>query len=179
MDVKIGKSTKIENTLSQYSRGNRNIKLLDMWRPNPEKNLSTTERGVHEIAENYSYDRQSEKFVFLQSRYQEFADTVNKILRNTSKQELGETDETPTLTPEDDYTGCHQDTRRHIRHKQLDRGPPNSDIPDTPRRRRPRKNNCNQGKKTRLLREERRRIRPCCPKRNTGNRPIRRNQLLR
>ena len=105
MDVKIGKSTNIENTLSQYSRGNRNIELLDMWRPNPEKNLSTTERGVHEIAENYSYDRQSEKFVFLQSGYQEFADTVNKILRNTSKQELGETDEAPTQTREDDYTG--------------------------------------------------------------------------
>jgi len=105
MDVKIGKSTNIENTLSQYSRGNRNIELLDMWRPNPEKNLSTTERGVHEIAENYSYDRQSEKFVFLQSGYQEFADTVNKILRNTSKQELGETDEAPTQTQKDDYTG--------------------------------------------------------------------------
>jgi len=105
MDVKIGKSTDIDDTLSQYSRGNRNIELLDMWRPNPEKNLSTTERGVHEIAENYSYDRQSEKFVFLQSGYQEFADTVNKILRNTSKQELGETDEAPTQTQKDDYTG--------------------------------------------------------------------------
>jgi len=67
MDVKIGKSTNIDNTLSQYSRGNRNIELLDMWRPNPEKNLSTTENGVHEIAENYSYDRQSEKLVVSQS----------------------------------------------------------------------------------------------------------------
>lgn len=105
MDVKIGKSTNIDNTLSQYSRGNRNIELLDMWRPNPEKNLSTTENGVHEIAENYSYDRQSEKFVFLQSGYQEFADTVNKVLRNTTKEELGETDETPSQSSKDDYTG--------------------------------------------------------------------------
>ena len=105
MDVKIGKSTNIDNTLSQYSRGNRNIELLDMWSPNPEKNLSTTERGVHEIEENYSYDRQSEKFVFLQSGYQEFADTVNKVLKNTSKEELRETDETPDQSEKDDYTG--------------------------------------------------------------------------
>lgn len=64
MDVKIGKSSNIENTLSQYRRGNRNIELLDMWTPNPEKNLSTTERGVQEVAEKFAYDKQSGKFVF-------------------------------------------------------------------------------------------------------------------
>lgn len=37
LDVKIGKSSDIENTLSQYSRGVRDPELLDMWKPNPEK----------------------------------------------------------------------------------------------------------------------------------------------
>ena len=69
MDIKIGKSTNIDTTLSQYSRGNRDIELLDMWRPNPDKTLSTAERGVHDVAERYAYSKQSEKFVFLQGAY--------------------------------------------------------------------------------------------------------------
>ncbi|WP_237561604.1 GIY-YIG nuclease family protein [Halorubrum halophilum] len=81
MDIKIGKSTNIDNTLRQYSRGNRDIELLDMWTLNPDKNLSTAERGVHEVAEKYAYDKQREKFVFLQGAYQDFAETVNILLR--------------------------------------------------------------------------------------------------
>ena len=88
MDIKIGKSTDIENTLRQYSRGNRDIELLDMWTPNPDKTLSTAERGVHAVAEKYSYDKQSEKFVFLQGAYQEFAETVNMLLQNVSREDL-------------------------------------------------------------------------------------------
>ncbi|WP_241154839.1 hypothetical protein [Halorubrum sp. CSM-61] len=88
MDVKIGKSTDIDNTLRQYSRLNRDIELLDMWTPNPDKNLSTTERGVHAVAEKYAYDKQSEKFVFLQDAYQEFAETVNMLLRDVSREDL-------------------------------------------------------------------------------------------
>lgn len=105
MDVKIGKSTNIDNTLSQYSRGARNIELLDMWKPNPQKNLSTAEKGVHEIAEKYAYDKQSEKFVFLQGRYQQFAETVNKILLNTPKSEVEEQETTSTEPETKDYTG--------------------------------------------------------------------------
>lgn len=104
MDVKIGKSTDIDNTLSQYRRGNRDIELLDMWRPNPEKDLSASERGVHDVAENYAYDSESEKFVFLQGRYREFAETVNKLLRKTTREELEEGTE-PGETEPDDYTG--------------------------------------------------------------------------
>jgi len=106
MDVKIGKSTNIENTLSQYSRGNRNIKLLDMWTPNPDKTLSTAEKGVHRIAEQYAYSKQSEKFVFLQSGYQEFADTINKILKNTSREEIStETETSEQHQGHKDFTG--------------------------------------------------------------------------
>ena len=105
MDVKIGKSTNIENTLSQYSRGNRDIELLDMWRPNPDKNLSTAERGVHDVAEKYAYDKQSEKFVFLQGGYQDFSETVNKILKNTSKEALSEETEPEETEELEDYTG--------------------------------------------------------------------------
>jgi len=106
MDVKIGKSTNIENTLSQYSRGNRNIKLLDMWTPNPDKTLSTAEKGVHRVAEKYAYSKQSEKFVFLQSGYQEFADTINKILKNTGREELStETETSEQAEGRSDFTG--------------------------------------------------------------------------
>ena len=105
MDIKIGKSTNIDNTLRQYSRGNRDIELLDMWTPNPDKNLSTAERGVHEVAEKYAYDKQSEKFVFLQGAYQEFAETVNKLLQNTSREDLSKESATRESTEIDDYTG--------------------------------------------------------------------------
>ena len=50
IDIKIGKSTDIENTPRQYSRGNRDIELLDMWTPNPDKTLSTAEIGIHAAA---------------------------------------------------------------------------------------------------------------------------------
>ena len=99
MDIKIGKSTDIDNTLRQYSRGNRDIELLDMWTPNPDKTLSTAERGVHAVAEQYAYDKQSEKFVFLQGAYQEFAETVNMLLQNVTREEPGGSDDV------DDYTG--------------------------------------------------------------------------
>ena len=105
MDIKIGKSTNIDNTLRQYSRGNRDIELLDMWTPNPDKNLSTAERGVHKVAEKYAYDKQSEKFVFLQGAYQEFAETVNKLLQNTIREDLSEETMTRDPTEIDDYTG--------------------------------------------------------------------------
>ncbi|WP_240471150.1 MULTISPECIES: hypothetical protein [Halorubrum] len=66
MDVKIGKSADTENTLRQYSRGNRDIELLDMWTSNPDKTLSTAERGAQAVVKQYACDKQSEKFVFLQ-----------------------------------------------------------------------------------------------------------------
>ncbi|ELZ45096.1 hypothetical protein C463_06740 [Halorubrum californiense DSM 19288] len=28
-----------------------------MWTPNPDKTLSTAERGVHAVAERYAYDK--------------------------------------------------------------------------------------------------------------------------
>ena len=61
-----------------------------MWTPNPDKNLSTAERGVHAVAEKYAYDKQSEKFVFLQGAYQDFTETINKILKNTSREALSQ-----------------------------------------------------------------------------------------
>ena len=76
MDVKIGKTTDIKRTKRQYRRGNREIEVLDLWQPNPHKNLSTGEKGVHDIAEKYAYERESEKFVFLQGKYQQFSETV-------------------------------------------------------------------------------------------------------
>jgi hypothetical protein len=105
MDIKIGKSTDIDNTLRQYSRGNRDIELLDMWTPNPDKTLSTAERGVHAVAERYAYDKQSEKFVFLQGAYQEFAETVNMLLRNVGREDLATESASSESDDVDDYTG--------------------------------------------------------------------------
>ncbi|WP_017342162.1 hypothetical protein [Halorubrum sp. T3] len=105
MDIKIGKSTDIDNTLRQYSRGNRDIELLDMWTPNPDKTLSTAERGVHAVAEKYAYDKQSEKFVFLQGAYQEFAETVNMLLQNVSRDDLAAKSTSSESDDVDDYTG--------------------------------------------------------------------------
>jgi hypothetical protein len=34
-----------------------------MWAPNPDKTLSTAERGVHAVAERYAYDKQSDFMV--------------------------------------------------------------------------------------------------------------------
>ncbi len=105
MDIKIGKSTDIDNTLRQYSRGNRDIELLDMWTPNPDKTLSTAERGVHAVAERYAYDKQSEKFVFLQGAYQEFAETINMLLQNASRDDLAAASTSSESDGVDDYTG--------------------------------------------------------------------------
>ena len=105
MDIKIGKSTDIDSTLRQYSRGNRDIELLDMWTPNPDKTLSTAERGVHAVAERYAYDKQSEKFVFLQGAYQEFAETVNMLLQNVTREDLVTETASSESTDVDDYTG--------------------------------------------------------------------------
>ena len=105
MDIKIGKSTDIDNTLQQYNRSSRDTELLDMWTPNPDKTLSTAERGVHAVAEQYAYDKQSEKFVFLQGAYQEFAETVNMLLRNVSREELKRGSKPGGPDDVDDYTG--------------------------------------------------------------------------
>ena len=105
MDIKIGKSTNIENTIRQYSRGSRDIELLDMWASNPHKTLSTAERGVHAVAEKYAYDKQSEKFVFLQGAYQEFAGTVNMLLQNVSREDLAGGSASSDSDDVDDYTG--------------------------------------------------------------------------
>ncbi len=94
MDVKIGKTTDIERTKRQYRRGNREIEVLDLWQPNPQKNLSTGEKGVHEVAEKYAYERESEKFVFLQGKYQQFSETVDKLLLKTTEE--GAEDAEPT-----------------------------------------------------------------------------------
>jgi hypothetical protein len=106
MDVKIGRSTDIDSRLSQYQTGNMNVELFDMWKPNPEKTLSTTERGVQAVAEKYAYDSQSEKYVFLQDGYQQFAEIINKLLKNVTREDLDETDESVTEEAgTEDYTG--------------------------------------------------------------------------
>ncbi|WP_256948864.1 hypothetical protein [Halorubrum ezzemoulense] len=105
MDIKIGKSIDIDNTLRQCSRGNRDIELLDMWTPDPDKTLSTAERGFHAVAEQYAYDKQSEKFVFLQGAYQEFAETVNMLLQNVGRDDLDAESALSESDAVDDYTG--------------------------------------------------------------------------
>lgn len=105
MDVKIGKTTDIERTKRQYRRGNREIEVLDLWQPNPQKNLSTGEKGVHEVAEKYAYERESEKFVFLQGKYQQFSETVDKLLLKTTEEGAEDAEPTDESTEDVGHTG--------------------------------------------------------------------------
>lgn len=106
MDVKIGKTTDIDNRLSTFETGAWDVQLLDMWVPNPQKTLSTTEQGVQAVAENYAYDNESEKYVFLQDSYQNFAETVNKLLKNVTREDIKRDEEPTPEEPETvDYTG--------------------------------------------------------------------------
>lgn len=89
LDVKIGKTTNINSTLAQYKRGNRNAEILNLWELNQSKTLSECEKGIHEIAEKYAYEREGEKFIFLQESYKRFAENVGLLLKNISKIELG------------------------------------------------------------------------------------------
>ena len=75
-------------------------KVLD-----PDKTLFTDERGVHAVAERYAYDKQSEKFVFLQGAYQEFAETVKMLLWNVSREDLPAESASSESDDMDDYTG--------------------------------------------------------------------------
>ncbi|WP_231899186.1 replication initiation negative regulator SeqA [Halorubrum trapanicum] len=70
-----------------------------------EPRHSTAERGVHAVAERYAYDKQSEKFVFLQGAYQEFAETVNMLLRNVGREDLAAESTSSESDDVDDYTG--------------------------------------------------------------------------
>ena len=57
---------------------------------NPDRTLFTIECGTHEIVDKYTYDNQSEKFVFLQGTYYEFAEAVIKLSKNVSSKCLAE-----------------------------------------------------------------------------------------
>ncbi|MFX1298320.1 MAG: DUF5655 domain-containing protein [Promethearchaeota archaeon] len=83
LDVKIGKTTNINSTLTQYKRSSRDVKILDLWEPNENLQLSECERGVHRLAEKYAYERKSEKFIFLQDDYDEFSDNVSLLLKKS------------------------------------------------------------------------------------------------
>ena len=111
LDVKIGRTTDIDRTLTQYRRGNRTIELLDLWSPNKALGLSTCESGVHDVAEKYAYERKSENFVFLQDEYGKFSENISCLLLSTTKEDLEKKGEEEIQTEEtkiktiDDYTG--------------------------------------------------------------------------
>lgn len=92
LDVKIGKTTNISSTLTQYRRSHRGVEILDLWESNQSITLSDCERGVHQIAEKYAYEKDGEKFIFLQESYKKFSENVSLLLRNTSLEKLMEKD---------------------------------------------------------------------------------------
>lgn len=89
LDVKIGRTTNIKSTESQYKRSHSVVEILDLWESNEQLTLQECEKGVHLIAEKYAYERNSEKFIFLQESYKDFARNVNQLLNKTTKEELG------------------------------------------------------------------------------------------
>lgn len=81
LDVKIGKTSNLNSTVAQYRRlQGYELPIKDLWLPNEDLTVSKCEKGVHEIAERYAYERESEKFIFLQDSYQTFSRTVSMLL---------------------------------------------------------------------------------------------------
>ncbi|WP_256948993.1 replication initiation negative regulator SeqA [Halorubrum ezzemoulense] len=70
-------------------------------RQDPLHRRAQRSRGRRE----YAYDKQSEKFVFLQGAYQEFAETVNMLLQNISREDLTAESASSESDDVDDYTG--------------------------------------------------------------------------
>jgi hypothetical protein len=103
--VKIGKTSNLESRIDNYRTGMLGEpEVLDVWYPNPNISLSSVENGILDIAEQYSCNRNGEAFVFLQDRYQQFSETVDKLLEATTREEIKDvsSDERETA---DDYTG--------------------------------------------------------------------------
>jgi hypothetical protein len=86
MHVKIGKTKNIKQTIRGYRRSNPEGKLLNLWVPNGP--TFTCERGVHKLASKYAYQQNSEKFIFLQDKYKEFAENINLLLKSTTESKL-------------------------------------------------------------------------------------------
>jgi len=60
------------------------MEILDLWKPNASLQLSDCERAVHKLAERYAYERDSEKFIFLQNAYKTFSEHVSLFLEKTT-----------------------------------------------------------------------------------------------
>jgi len=109
-EVKIGRTSNINSTMSQYNRSHRNPEILDIWKPNEDLTLSTCEKGVLDLAEEYAHERDGETFRFLQDGYEEFADNISSLLESTTIEELKEDKKEPKEekdkeTKKEDYTG--------------------------------------------------------------------------
>jgi TRAP-type mannitol/chloroaromatic compound transport system substrate-binding protein len=85
ISVKIGQTKNIKPTVAQYRRSNTEVDVLDLWECNPSMGCLDCEKGIHQIAEKYAYNRKGEKFVFLQESYKDFSDNVNLLLKNLLK----------------------------------------------------------------------------------------------
>lgn len=104
--VKIGKTSNLESRLSSYQTGMlTEPEVFDVWYPNPDVGLSSVENGILDIAEQYSYNRNGEAFVFLQDGYQQFSKTVDKLLEATTREEIRDTSSKEREPTPDDYTG--------------------------------------------------------------------------
>lgn len=87
--VKIGKTTNLESRLKSYQTGMLGEpEVLNVWFPNSDVGLSSVENGILDIAEQYAYNRSGEAFVFLQDGYQQFSETVDKLLDATTRAEI-------------------------------------------------------------------------------------------
>jgi hypothetical protein len=104
--VKIGKTSNLESRLNNYQTGMLSEpEVLGVWYPNPDVGLSSVENGILDIAEQYSYNRNGEAFVFLQDRYRQFSKNVDKLLEATTREEIRDASSGKRETPTDDYTG--------------------------------------------------------------------------
>jgi hypothetical protein len=104
--VKIGKTNNLESRLNDFQTGMLSEpEVLDIWYPNPDISLSSVENGILDIAEQYSYNRNGEAFVFLQDGYQQFSETINKLLEATTREEIRDLSSDEGEPSAEDYTG--------------------------------------------------------------------------
>ena len=109
-EIKLGRTSNINSTMSQYNRSHRDPEILDLWKPNENLTASEVEKGVLNLAEKYAHERSGETFRFLQDGYEKFSDNISSLLVPTTleKLEKGEEEAEEKKTEEkkqDDYTG--------------------------------------------------------------------------
>lgn len=87
LQVKIGRTNDVKRTLRGYKRSHPDAEILNLWHPNPNLDVATCEKGIHELAGKYAYQREREIFTFLQESYNKFSKNASLLLEDSNTHE--------------------------------------------------------------------------------------------